>query len=119
MTVVHEVEHTFAVNEAFRLPSFDRVPGVDSVTDRGERLLDAVYYDTDDLRLARNRMTLRRREGGDDAGWHLKIPTTDGARDEIGRPLGDPGQVPQDLLDLVAVRVRGAELHPVARGVTR
>jgi CHAD domain-containing protein len=118
MTVVHEVEHTFAVNEAFRLPSFDRVPGVDSVTDRGERLLDAVYYDTDDLRLARNRMTLRRREGGDDAGWHLKIPTTDGARDEIGRPLGDPGQVPQDLLDLVAVRVRGAELHPVARVTT-
>ncbi|SNQ46265.1 conserved hypothetical protein [Frankia canadensis] len=118
MTVVHEVEHTFAVNEAFRVPPFDGVPGVDSIADRGEKRLDAVYFDTDDLRLARNRMTLRRREGGDDAGWHLKIPTADGARDEIGRPLGEAGHVPDDLVDLVAVRIRGAELHPVARVTT-
>ncbi|WP_242418751.1 CYTH domain-containing protein, partial [Frankia sp. CpI1-P] len=36
--------------------------------------LDAVYYDSDDLRLARNQITLRRRTGGHDAGWHLKLP---------------------------------------------
>ena len=36
--------------------------------------LVAVYYDTADLRLIRSRLTLRRRRGGSDAGWHLKLP---------------------------------------------
>src|SRR5690242_8931308 len=35
--------------------------------------LSAVYYDTADLRLIRSRLTLRRRRGGSDAGWHLKL----------------------------------------------
>ena len=39
--------------------------------------LVAVYYDTDALDLAANRITLRRRTGGKDDGWHLKLP--DGA----------------------------------------
>ncbi|WP_163553951.1 CYTH and CHAD domain-containing protein [Candidatus Frankia alpina] len=113
MAVTHEIEWKFAVEETFTLPAFDGVRGVASVADRDERHLDAVYYDTDDLRLARNRLTLRRREGGADEGWHLKIPAADGARDEIGRPLGEPSQIPPELLDLVAVRLRGARLRPV------
>ncbi|MCK9875903.1 CYTH and CHAD domain-containing protein [Frankia sp. Ag45/Mut15] len=87
MTVTHEVEHAFAVDETFRVPAFDALKGVASVGAMGVTRLDAVYYDTDDLRLARNQMTLRRREGGADAGWHLKLPGADGAHDEIGRPL--------------------------------
>ncbi|EIV92943.1 CYTH and CHAD domain-containing protein [Frankia sp. QA3] len=114
MAVTREIERKFAVDETFTLPAFDKVRGVASVADPDERHLDAVYYDTDDLRLARNRLTLRRREGGADEGWHLKIPTADGARDEIGRPLGEPSQIPPELLDLVAVRLRGAQLRPVA-----
>ena len=36
--------------------------------------LSATYYDTADLRLLQSKLTLRRRVGGDDAGWHLKLP---------------------------------------------
>ncbi|CAO5149712.1 CHAD domain-containing protein [Frankia sp. AiPs1] len=121
MTVTHEVEHTFAVDETFRVPAFDTVDGVASVGEQAQVELDAVYYDTDDLRLARNQLTLRRGEGGSDAGWHLNLSTADGAREEIGRPLdaadsGGPGpRVPDDLADLVAVWVRGASLRPVVR----
>ena len=46
--------------------------------------LDAVYFDTPGKDLARNRITLRRRTGGPDAGWHLKLP--EGTR----RPHRDP-----------------------------
>ena len=58
--------------------------------------LDATYYDTAGLDLLRSKMTLRRRTGGPDAGWHLKLPAVQGARTEVGLPLsaGDPGDVP-------------------------
>ena len=48
-------------------------------------------YDTADLRLARSGLTLRRRRGGSDDGWHLKLPAGADARDEVRLPLG-PGQ---------------------------
>ena len=50
--------------------------------------LSATYYDTADLRLLRSRMTLRRRRGGSDAGWHLKLPAGADSRDEVRHPLG-------------------------------
>ena len=37
-------------------------------------MLEAVYYDTPNLRLLAEGVTLRRRTGGEDAGWHLKLP---------------------------------------------
>ena len=48
-----------------------------------EQTLEAVYFDTEDLRLARAGVTLRRRRGGDDAGWHLKLPAGGDSRDEV------------------------------------
>jgi len=48
--------------------------GVAAVQELPEQLLDAIYYDTADLRLIRAGITLRRRTGGEDAGWHLKLP---------------------------------------------
>ena len=41
---------------------------------------DALYFDTADLALAARRITLRRRDGGADEGWHLKLP------DRLRRP---------------------------------
>ncbi|MFM9369549.1 CHAD domain-containing protein [Streptomyces sp. Da 82-17] len=95
------------------LPDLTRVPGVAAVLDRGTVDLDATYYDTADLRLAASSRTLRRRTGGDDAGWHLKLPVAAGVRDEVQAPLSD--RVPRALAGLVRSRVRDAELVPVIR----
>ncbi|MFF7598722.1 CYTH and CHAD domain-containing protein, partial [Streptomyces mirabilis] len=95
------------------LPDFTSVDGIASVV--GERLdeLDAVYYDTDDLRLVGASATLRRRTGGADAGWHLKLPMSGDSREEVQVPLSDT--VPDALRDLALSRTRGGELRPVVR----
>ncbi|MEV7790674.1 CYTH and CHAD domain-containing protein [Streptomyces sp. NPDC087512] len=95
------------------LPDLTGVPGVADVVDRGVAHLDATYYDTADGRLAASSVTLRRRTGGSDAGWHLKLPVAPGVRDEIRAPLGD--DVPGALAALVRSRVRDRPLLPVVR----
>ncbi|SBW18905.1 CHAD domain-containing protein [Candidatus Protofrankia californiensis] len=82
-----EVERKFAVDPAFVLPALGQLPGVTAVSEPERVTLEAVYYDSDDLRLAQNRITLRRRTGGHDEGWHLKLPLRAGEREEIQRPL--------------------------------
>ncbi|MFI1090893.1 CHAD domain-containing protein [Streptomyces sp. NPDC020917] len=80
--------------------------------------LDAVYYDTAGLALAAHRITLRRRTGGDDAGWHLKLPSSEAdTRIEVHAPLGpdDDHQPPDDLRAETAALTRGRPLHPVVR----
>ncbi|MCK9926669.1 CYTH and CHAD domain-containing protein [Frankia sp. Mgl5] len=113
-----EIERKYSVDQGFVLPRLTQVDGVATARTRRTVTLEAVYYDSDDLRLARNRITLRRRTGGDDAGWHLKLPVAPGVRDEIHRPLGSQDPIPADLVDLATVHLRGAELRPVARLVT-
>lgn len=100
----------------FRLPNLRKIPGVETLVPRGVMELDAVYYDTADHRLAAARITLRRRTGGDDAGWHLKLPValSEGIRDEIRAPLTSK-DVPRALAGLIRSRVRGAPLVPVVR----
>ncbi|WP_372349484.1 CHAD domain-containing protein [Streptomyces sp. KL116D] len=111
-----EIERKYdAPAEPFRLPDLRKVPGVSDVIDKGVMELDAVYYDTDDQRLAADGITLRRRTGGDDAGWHLKLPVAlaEGVRDEVRAPLSP--DVPRTLAGLTRSRVRAAELVPVVR----
>ncbi|MGR6966732.1 CYTH and CHAD domain-containing protein [Geodermatophilus sp. URMC 61] len=89
MTTVHvEVERKFEADETFTLPDLTDAEGVAAVGDPEEQSLEATYYDTPDLRLLRSRVTLRRRTGGADAGWHVKLPGGDGARRELHQPLG-------------------------------
>src|SRR5882757_11126586 len=92
------------------------VSGVFGVIDKGVAELDATYYDTADQRLAAASLTLRRRTGGDDAGWHLKIPVSEGVRDEIRAPLSD--DLPPALTGLLRSRVRDTELVPLVRLVS-
>ncbi|MFC7266026.1 CYTH and CHAD domain-containing protein [Streptomyces lutosisoli] len=99
--------------EDVRLPDLTGVSGVSGVLDKGVAELDATYYDTPDQRLAAASLTLRRRTGGADAGWHLKLPVSEGVRDEIHAPLSDT--VPRSLTGLVRSRVRDAELVPLVR----
>ncbi|MFF8974526.1 CHAD domain-containing protein [Streptomyces sp. NPDC014995] len=84
-----------------------------SLVDAGTHDLDAVYYDTTDLRLTRSAATLRRRTGGSDAGWHLKLPLADDSREEIRAPLQE--EIPDELRELALSRTRGARLEPVVR----
>src|SRR5207247_2304744 len=80
------------------LPDLTRaVPGATVRTDQDR--LRAVYYDTADRHLQRHSVTLRRRVGGDDAGWHVKLPAETG-RLEL-RVDARSTTVPRELSDLV------------------
>ncbi|MFJ9832523.1 CHAD domain-containing protein [Streptomyces sp. NPDC101169] len=107
-----EIERKYEADEN-GLPDLTGAGKVADVLDEGLVELDATYYDTADERLAAAALTLRRRTGGSDAGWHLKFPVAPGVRDEIRAPLSDT--VPEELAALVRSRVRGAELVPVVR----
>ncbi|MFE7133958.1 CHAD domain-containing protein [Streptomyces sp. NPDC057638] len=111
-----EIERKYEADPDTDLPDLTRVTGVSAVADHGVAELDATYYDTADLRLAAATITLRRRTGGDDAGWHLKLPVAPGVRDEITAPLSP--QLPRALAALVRARTRGAALVPVIRLAT-
>jgi CHAD domain-containing protein len=78
-----------------------------------EFALSAVYYDTADLRLLRSRLTLRRRRGGSDEGWHLKLPAGTDDRDEVRLPLGRDRTPPSRLVALSRAAHRDATLQPV------
>ncbi|MFD9071447.1 CYTH and CHAD domain-containing protein [Streptomyces lasiicapitis] len=110
-----EIERKYDAGADGGLPDLRGVAGVADVIDKGVAELDAVYYDTADQRLAAASITLRRRTGGADAGWHLKLPVPEmeGARDEVHAPLSD--DVPRALIGLVRSRVRTAELTPIVR----
>src|SRR4051795_12617695 len=124
-TVHQEVEIKYDVDEAFEVPPLTTlVTGHQHSTPvvEGEPVthrLEATYYDTSDHRLAGARLTLRRRTGGDDAGWHLKVPTADGARSEVQLPAGRAvRKVPDELQKMVRALTGGAALRPVAEIVT-
>ena len=97
------------------------LPHVARLRARGTERLDAVYYDTPDLRLLRRGVTLRRRAGGRDAGWHLKAPGPDGSRTETGLPLDtdDLHHVPPELIARTRADARGRPVEPVAHLRTR
>ena len=66
--------------------------------------LDATYYDTADLRLARSGITLRHRGGEPGPAWTVKFPKdsqgSDLVRTEI-RLEGPADQIPRAARDLV------------------
>jgi hypothetical protein len=90
MATKTEVERKYDVPAGFAVPELTALSGVSTVSEPVERRLDATYFDTAEVRLAANRITLRRRTGGADAGWHVKHPVTDqpDALTELQLPLG-------------------------------
>jgi len=115
-----EVERKLRVPALFTMPPIAGPDtGVARVVARPPITLTATYLDTSDLRLARWGVTLRRREGGPDAGWHLKLPVlgaNPGDRDEVRMPLesGAAEAPPAELTHIVTALVRGATVAPVA-----
>ncbi|WP_106192893.1 CYTH and CHAD domain-containing protein [Umezawaea tangerina] len=114
-TSVHETERKYEAPAGSDLPPLDGFPGVAAEAGPERIELEAVYYDTADLRLARGGVTLRRRTGGEDEGWHLKLPVGEDTREEVRLPLGKARKPPKELVNLVQVHVRGTDLAPVAR----
>jgi inorganic triphosphatase YgiF len=123
-----EIERKYAVGADFAMPDLSGVPAVASVTGPRTYQLTAVYWDTPGFRLAEAHITLRRRTGGTDAGWHLKLPA--GAeRREVHAPLeagtdragvgaergGGESTVPAELTGLVSGVTGGLPLRPIAR----
>ena len=112
-----EREFKADVAETFVLPDLDGVAGL-RAHDRGVRALDAVYWDTDDLRLLRSGYGLRHRttDGGDGL-WTLKAGShREGdavVREETELP-GPPDTPPAELAPRIGAAAAVADLHPVA-----
>ncbi len=114
-----ETEQKYEADADFVLPDFGGLAGVKAAMPR-RYYLSATYFDTDDLDLIKNRITLRRRAGGTDEGWHLKRQVRKDTRQELHLPLGgegaasDPGTVPATLAAQVEDITAGKSLRPIA-----
>src|SRR5271170_7407720 len=108
-----ETEQKYEASADFTLPSLAGLPGVAQVTDPEVYHLNATYYDTEDLALHHAKVTLRRRTGGPDEGWHLKLPVRAGTRQELHEPL-EGTEVPLRLAATVEDLAAGGPLRPVA-----
>jgi inorganic triphosphatase YgiF len=110
-----ETERKHDADLDFVMPDLSAVPGIVSVTEPEFYQLSATYFDTEDLRLAAHHVTLRRRTGGTDEGWHLKLPVRPGTRQELHVPLSEgTDAVPPRLEAMVADITEGKPLRPVA-----
>ena len=112
-----EREVKLAAWGGFTLPALDDLAPDLTVEPLKTKKLDATYYDTRDLRLARAGVSLRHRLG-DDPPWTVKLPDGDSgpvmSRREI--PFDGPaGAIPEAAAALVRAYVRSEPLVPVAR----
>jgi inorganic triphosphatase YgiF len=113
-----ETEQKYDADADFVLPKLGNLPdlGGKRLAEPRRIYLSATYFDTEDLALIQHKVTLRRRVGGDDEGWHLKLPVRKDTRQELHVPLdeGAEGSVPARLADQVKDITAGQPLHPVA-----
>ncbi len=120
MRAAREIERKYEAIEELELLDPASLLGLDTASGPDEQELAAVYFDTADLRLISAGVTLRRREGGSDAAWHLKLPAGKDSREELRIPSGrSPRRPPAELVALTRVYTRGAKLAPIAELTTR
>lgn len=114
-----EVEVKMRVSSDFDVTAYlHELPGT-TLVGPSSTLMSAAYYDTEELTLLRWGITVRRRKGGSDAGWHMKLPVADsqeGARQELHLPLnaGAPGAVPNKFIAMIAPLLRNIEIEYLA-----
>jgi hypothetical protein len=111
-----EIERTYDLPDGAALPDLIGIGGI-LRTDHQEPFdLDATYWDTGRLDLVASRVTVRRRTGGPDAGWHIKRAESDTVRHEQHFPLTeDSDTVPDEVLAALFTERRGRGLQPVVR----
>ena len=113
-----EVEAKFAVADSTPAPDLTRLEEVTRVAETRHHSMSAIYYDTEDLRLTHAKITLRRRTGGNDDGWHIKVPGAAGRteiRAELGEPVDGRYEVPEELVREVRSVIRNHALEPIAQ----
>jgi inorganic triphosphatase YgiF len=112
MDGAEEREVKMAVPDGFVMPELGDLAGV-TVSDRGDTLLNAIYWDTDDLGLANSGVGVRHRNGV----WTFKGQSRrDGnalVREELELD-GDADRLPEPINARLAHWVLVSELHPVA-----
>jgi inorganic triphosphatase YgiF len=113
-----ETEQKYDAGTDFVLPGLGGLAGLSGrrVTEPKRYYLSATYFDTENFDLNQHRITLRRRVGGTDEGWHLKLPVRKDTRQELHAPLdeGATGSVPPRLAAQVEGITAGRRLHPIA-----
>ncbi|HEV3170459.1 MAG TPA: CYTH and CHAD domain-containing protein [Actinocrinis sp.] len=116
-TKMQETEWKYQAPPDTALPDLTGLPRVAAQSEPEEQTLDAVYHDTAGLDLAHAGITLRQRSGGEDAGWHLKLPQRPGVRTELRLPAGR--ELPAEFRELLTATRRGRPLQPVAHITTK
>lgn len=116
--MAEEREFKADVAESFVLPDLDGCGGL-GAHDRGTRLLEATYWDTDGLDLMHRGLGLRyRTTDGAKLRWTLKAGThREGdavVREEI-EIAGDPDRLPPEIAARTSTVVPESALRPVAR----
>jgi CHAD domain-containing protein len=112
-----EREVKLAAWGGFTLPVLDDLGDGITVAALKTKKLDATYYDTRDLRLARAGVSLRHRLG-DEPPWTVKLPDGEGGPIMSRREIpfeGPAGTIPSGAEGLVRAHTRGEPLIPAAR----
>lgn len=117
MTSGVETERKLAGWAGFELPELDGIVEGVAAEPLAEQHLEAIYYDTPDLRLARAGISVRFRTGeGRKGKWTVKLPEGDRGPSLVRREIdvAAPGRtVPDAVSSLVRAHVRSSTLTPV------
>jgi CHAD domain-containing protein len=116
MRVAEEREDKFEVDGDWVMPQVVRLAPDGGRIDEEVRRLDSTYFDTPGAGLRLFGVTLRRRIGGAETGWQLKVPSGN-ARTEL-QSGSRTTKLPPALARSVAGLLAGESIDPVARIVT-
>jgi len=105
-----ECENTWDVDDRFTLPDLDDLVKGGTV-DHDTVDTTNTYYDTRDRDLEKHGILLRRREGGDETGWQLKVPSAGGPT-EVQWPMSEAP--PSEVVDLLTGIRLGKGLFEIA-----
>lgn len=119
-----ERELKFSAAPEFVLPDLTSIIAGSRLIEGEELELDAVYYDTSDLRLARGGMTFRRRTGEGPQRWTLKFPEAHpGGAEVLSRREIEMEHLevepPPRLVSILVAEIGPVELEEAARLTTR
>lgn len=109
-----ERETKYAATAELQLPDLSALVPDGGRLDVATHHLSSEYFDSAEHDLLERGITLRRRTGSTDTGWHLKVPAGAAAtRTEIRSELTAERDVPAELATLVVGVCRGASLQSI------